>query len=389
MPRSDVDLVARKLGRLARLARRMPPAWRGARIHHPLCGPEGQVIGRILPGEGLYLDCDLKHLGITTKVAHVVERSPMRRALDTLQGEAAAITTMAGLQAAIQAGQGQVTFGPITQQLGAAANIMQWTDSYQSLDVNGNRSTYPASPNGAVMTQASARALNGTMLSPSGSNTSYLIGFGVSHQGGTSPAGDAMHIIMDVLIGLGAIGNNVTTSISLTPPALTRYTSGAGVMALVEQEVANNPLGTTVTLTYTNQAGLAGQSTTVSMNTSGATIGPGGSSIGDTTDSAEVGVPFFCLASGDYGVQSVSAIQWQAAQGSGSTGCVILYYPLCFIAGSVATNDYFENDLTSMIHGLVPLQAASGALGCLELLTMDFVANTTTNCYTAFKTVQG
>jgi hypothetical protein len=385
MTHVDVDRIAQKLSRFGRLAHKMPPAWRGAGIHHPCSGLEGQVIGRILPGKGLYLDCDLKHLGITKKVPYVVERSPMRRLLDLAMSEAAAITTLQGVQQAIQSGKGQLTFGIYTGALGSYANVPQWTDSYQAQNILAGRTKYPAAPNGAVMTQASARALNTTMIAPAGSNTEYLIGFGVGHSGGTPPSGEAMYVIMDVLIGLGSIGNNVTTSIPLTPPALTRYTSGAGVLALIEQETAVVPVGD-ITLTYTNQAGTPSQ--TATCNTPSFTVNPGGSTVGDPTADA-LALPFLPLASGDYGIQSVSAIQWTQAQGAAQTACVMLYYPLMFISGSVATNDYFESDTTSAIHGLVPLQVASGLLGCLEVLAYDDLPNFPTNTFTLFKTVQG
>jgi len=46
----NVDEVARFLMHLGAIAKRMAPAWKGAHVHHTACGPNGEIIGRILPG---------------------------------------------------------------------------------------------------------------------------------------------------------------------------------------------------------------------------------------------------------------------------------------------------------------------------------------------------
>src|SRR5271156_3514766 len=86
MPNHDVDILAGKLFEWAELAKRFPPAWRGAGISQPICGQDERLqIGRMLPGQGLYLGHDLKSLGITRPIPGVYERTHVQRAVDRLQ----------------------------------------------------------------------------------------------------------------------------------------------------------------------------------------------------------------------------------------------------------------------------------------------------------------
>jgi hypothetical protein len=378
MPHCDIDQVARVLERIGQLGRSMPPAWRGAGISHFCCGPEGQVIGRILPGKGLYLDCDLKYLGIRKKVRHVVERSFMRRAFDFAMSDAAAITTISGLQKAIQAGQSQTVSLALPFGLGGgvvgSSSDLAWGDTFQAKDNGGFQAAYPNSP-GGTLDQTNRGNLNGTgvgalsanMIAPSGSNTAYLFSFGINTQlsGGSTPNGYGMYVIVDELYGIGSVAMAGAT-VTWSPPSLTRYTSGAGVLLSCQNnaDAGGVPVNATpCTFGYTNQAGASHTtSAPISFNS--------GVQCMTCSDPAGIGnPPFIPLASGDYGVQSVSSFQTGGNSG-GAFAAIVLYYPLVFVAGTSRADDYQEYDLTSQVHGLVPLATASSKLGCISLLSL-------------------
>src|SRR5437764_607177 len=82
---ANPDFIAENLIRMGLQARRMPPAWDVAGISHLVAGPQGQYIGKLLPGRGIYVDVDLKSLGITKPPPFVYERSRYRRILDVMQ----------------------------------------------------------------------------------------------------------------------------------------------------------------------------------------------------------------------------------------------------------------------------------------------------------------
>jgi hypothetical protein len=107
---------------------------------------------------------------------------------------------------------------------------------------------------------------------------------------------------------------------------LSRYTDGAGVRGIL---VATAPMvGTTAcTVSYTNQAGTSGRTTTFNL-TPATAIGICASS----ADTAGLGVasattPFFPLASGDSGIRSVQSVT-MAASGAGGFVCLLLVKPL-------------------------------------------------------------
>jgi len=105
--------------------------------------------------------------------------------------------------------------------------------------------------------------------------------------------------------------------------SLPRYSTGVGVKAML---VATNPYigGGTVTITYTNSAGVSGRTST--MNTS--TTGSIGTLVG-ASSSTQTGGPFFPLMSGDVGIRSVESIRF--SQAIGGIGALVLVKPLANI----------------------------------------------------------
>src|SRR5215813_8507822 len=92
-PRSDPDILGNKLASLGRLARSMPCSWDGARDTCLIAGPQGEYIGKVLPGRGIMLSDDLKNVGIVRAIPHIYERSLTRWLWDKLRDERGAITT--------------------------------------------------------------------------------------------------------------------------------------------------------------------------------------------------------------------------------------------------------------------------------------------------------
>lgn len=137
-------------------------------------------------------------------------------------------------------------------------------------------------------------------------------------------------LLMDRLVHQGGLDMNINTAQTTNLPttALTRYTSGAGVMIGLQVYTAGGATNTVVSVSYTNQAGTSGHTGTVTFI--------------DTPNIAN----FFWvgLQAGDSGVRSVESVTLSAATGiTGNLG-VVLFKPLAYL-GSVNANTsypYFD-----------------------------------------------
>jgi hypothetical protein len=374
----DVDAVADHLSYWARVARTMPPLWRDGGISQPIVGPEGQRIGSMLPGKGLFLDCDLNRLGIKRKVPGVLERSSLQRRVERLLDTRGQITSLGGVQAALRAGKGQTIVSMRTPVGTVGARGIQ--SLFTAADEFGNSAAYPSSV--STMDQTSAGALNAAMLAPSGSDTAYLIGFGA----GAPVAVDqpALYMIFDILVSMGGLLGTTNTAQTINTPTLTRYTSGQGVLFNLDVQVA--PTGSTpqATVSYTNQAGTSGQVTPNFLVSNANHVGEVG--VSDSFDAQDLFFPF--LASGDTGCRSIQSITFASGLTAG-TYALFMFYPLEWVAGSGAKFDWYEHDTTTLVHGLVPLQTSSGNLGCLQVAFFVSQAISPNGQLFTFKTVRG
>lgn len=129
-------------------------------------------------------------------------------------------------------------------------------------------------------------------------------------------------MLVDRLSHQGGLAANTTSAQTTNLPtaALTRYTTGDGVMIALEVYTApsdGNNAG--VTVSYTNQAGTSGRSAT--------------GRIGFTTNGiAYPGYTVFCaLQAGDTGVRSVESVTMGSALGTAGNFGVTLYKPLGII----------------------------------------------------------
>jgi hypothetical protein len=131
---------------------------------------------------------------------------------------------------------------------------------------------------------------------------------------GSTPATGSF-MFADRLIHQGGLDGTVTTAQTVSTPALTRATSGAGVIAALECYTAVGSTVASATVSYTNQAGVAGQVSQPidfisTLSNQGGRILP------------------ISLAAGDTGVQAVSTVTLSASTLVAGNFGVTLYRPI-------------------------------------------------------------
>jgi hypothetical protein len=204
---------------------------------------------------------------------------------------------------------------------------------------------------------------------PVGSNTAYFTAFTCAVTG-TAPIGFGTFLLVDMLIGYGAFDTNTTSTQTIggTPAALTRYTSGAGVLiaAICDSGTNVGGTGSTATISYTNQAGTSGQTAT------GLYSGGGVFENYLLWSDISAGGPLTAsLATGDYGVRSVQSLTFSAGAGTaGATVALVLYRPLAMLIGG-GSNIAVDQDVGRKPSLITPLATTSGGkLGCLGLFML-------------------
>jgi hypothetical protein len=202
----------------------------------------------------------------------------------------------------------------------------------------------PAVPTTSVaLNNSSAQAIGPIPSATSG--TLQIVG---GHFNTSAPAGTSLFAI-DLLNVSGGLSGIVTTeqTTNLPTAALTRYTSGVGVMIGLIIHTVIGTTATTVTVRYTNQAGTANQvSTATSFGSAGF---------------RETGrVVLIPLAAGDTGVRSVEGVTVLATTGTAGNFGVCLFRPLMI----------FSLDSTT---GAMPLDAVSsgGMIGSMAQFDDD------------------
>lgn len=178
-----------------------------------------------------------------------------------------------------------------------------------------------ATPTTSVaLDRTSLQALNSIPVVSTGRLT--LLGARLSGQ--TYGAGGI--IVLDLLNVNGGLNATLTTTQTTNLPtaALTRYTSGEGVMAAIVVYVILGTTATTFTISYTNQAGTSGRTSTAQ------TIGSAGF--------REIGMFLpIPLQEGDTGIRSVDSVTLAGTTGQAGNFGVCLYKPLAMISMESAT----------------------------------------------------
>lgn len=163
--------------------------------------------------------------------------------------------------------------------------------------------TYPApGVNGVAVDNSTSGAWDFT--NPTGGDISYL-----SHLDGSSTATAGTFYLYDRLWHNSGLSTTTVGAQSITPAALTRYTSGEGVEAWFD--VLGTAMGSGATapsISYTDQAGNTGNTATAQ---------------GWVTTAAINRCFPFALAAGDTGVRSIQSFNNNASHTSGAFGLVL------------------------------------------------------------------
>lgn len=127
----------------------------------------------------------------------------------------------------------------------------------------------------------------------------------------------ARYMLVDRLAHQGGLSGVVTTAQTTNLPtaALTRYTTGEGVLISLEIYTQIGTTGTTVTASYTNQAGTAGRTTTAVA-------------FGATGFREVWRTIILPLQAGDTGVRAVASVTVLATTGTAGNFGVTLFKPL-------------------------------------------------------------
>ena len=373
------DLIAQWLMGQAAYVHAMPPSWNAAKDTLLISAGGAARYGRGLPGRGIVLDVSLKSLGITKPIPHVYDRPLVERVVDKLGGRERLAMSVLAVLASIKAGPAMLTpmlVGAITDFNGVLAAAGNGKVETNVCTKAGFAATYAAQQwahyfsatgwqgafafTGALGASAPDGARSGSLMfgftAPTGGDKAYLLSIGLL------PSSTNVWQILqlsDVLYECGGISATSASSQSLGAVALTRYTSGVGVMATITPTVAWSNTATTVTLTYTNTTPTGSRSGTIAhVATSG---------YGSVDRLIPAGRPYATLASGDVGITSVESVQLSGALAAG-TGALFLHKPLVLLPG-VAADMYVERDTVQTLDGLIELVTTSGgALGCPMIL---------------------
>ena len=188
-----------------------------------------------------------------------------------------------------------------------------------------------------------------------GSGNVYCLGGDLTSAGSFGLRQNGTFILADRLVHSGGLSGIVTTAQTTNLPtaALTRYTTGVGVLGYLEIYSNIGNTATTVTVSYTNQAATAGK---ISL---AQTFG------GNDYNAAPRMVPI-PLAAGDTGIRSVQSVTVLATTGTAGNFGVTLVKPIAIFAPSGDTAEQFDPVLSGNWCGIPPIQ--NGA--CLQLITM-------------------
>jgi hypothetical protein len=165
-------------------------------------------------------------------------------------------------------------------------------------------------------------------VAPTGGRDKHLIGASIT------PSVAGTFLLYDRLFHIGGL-SGISTSVqnvqgSPASPALTRNASGAGNMAYYEIYTIIGVSSQTLTMTYTNQDGTSGRTSTINI---GAT--------GFREVSRMQRIP---LAAGDSGIQSIQSVQLSASTGTLGNFGITIAQPLAWIpvgaAGTMGWRDF-------------------------------------------------
>jgi hypothetical protein len=193
--------------------------------------------------------------------------------------------------------------------------------------------TYDGMPaGGAVPTSGEIpdRTTTGAIpfTAPGGSRDKHLIGASVA------PIVAGIYMLYDRLFHIGGLSGTSTADQTIqgspASPALTRNTGGAGNIAFYEIYSILGSTSTTLTMTYTNQAGTGSRTSTIFI---------GGTAAREVTRMQRIP-----LAAGDSGIQAIEKVKLTATTGGAGNFGITIAQPLAWIpvgaAGTMGWRDY-------------------------------------------------
>jgi hypothetical protein len=333
-------------------AKSLPEGSPPVMVGHPLVGQ----IGVCIPGR----EFRLQGMSSRSFEALMKDEITARKAMWLATKERGSITTWDGVLNARANGLGEDALFFKASQTTVANN---WSCFYRSTGVPGAGS-YANIPGGAAHNVNSVGAF--PLKNPTGTNTKYLLNFGVNHLTGANVV-----LLVDLLVAAGNINANTTSAQTVNTTALTRYTDGVGVMMTLEVTTALGSTASNVTISYTNSSGTSGRSTgSLAMTASAAVY----------RLQPTAGGALIPLQTGDIGVKSVETITFSAAMGGGVVA-LLLYKPLLLVP-TLASTTFVERSTPNMLGGIVPLATdASGNLGCLTVFVLSSTTSTGTQTY--------
>lgn len=186
-------------------------------------------------------------------------------------------------------------------------------------------------PTSGALSKTSDRAINGNF--PNG-GTNPLVLIGAQMNGGSTDSKAAI-LIDNLAVSSGLDGTIITTQTTNLPTAaLPRNVSGDGVIAGLIIHVIIGTTATTFTVSYTNQAGVAGRTSIAQV-------------IGGTTARQPRHLVPIPLQSGDTGVRSVESVTLAGTTGTIGNFGILLYKPIALFAVGNKTNDGLADGLSA------------------------------------------
>jgi hypothetical protein len=161
-----------------------------------------------------------------------------------------------------------------------------------------------------------------------GGRDKHLIGASIT------PLTAGVYLLYDRLFHIGGLSGTSTSTQQIqddpASPALTRNTGGAGNIAFYEIYTIIGTTSTTLTMTYTNQAGTGSRTSTINIGATG---------FREVTRMQRIP-----LAAGDSGIQAIEQIQLTATTGTLGNFGITIAQPLAWIpvgaAGTMGWRDY-------------------------------------------------
>ena len=208
--------------------------------------------------------------------------------------------------------------------------------SWWSLAGTPGAGSFDTTLNGVVLSQTSA-LVSGAIpfYDPPGGQNQYLARFQGSVQGGSGQL-----MLLDRLWHNGGFTITSTGAQSITSPTWPARdsagtTNGAGVLLAMEISAAAGAASPTITVSYTNSAGMAGRT---------------GTNVDPTSNSPAIGSFFrIGLQAGDYGVQSVQSVTLSVSWVSGTMN-LVAYRTL----GSIECPSQFSVNAIDAVTGGMP-----------------------------------